>query len=159
MVKVVRQIIAEQSRKVVKAFTGKHKFLLYCGENVCLLYTNQTIEELECVGGIVVQYRFSQLYLVKLFCHLTDIAIVNFFTLYNISAGEGFKSIGENNFCDKLVLQISNEHARTKEKIKSGRRPLDQGHWYIVSRFPVLTRHVVYLYICLYICRTCVRGD
>ena len=43
MVKVVRQIIAEQSRKVVKAFTGaftgKHKFLLYCGENMCVYCT------------------------------------------------------------------------------------------------------------------------
>lgn len=131
---------------------------------MCLLYTNQTIEELECAGGIVVQYWFSQLYLVKLFYHLTDIAIVNSFTLYsftlyNISAGEGFKSISENNFCDKLVLQISNEHARTEEKIKRGRRPLDQGHWYVVSRFPVLTRHVVCLYICLHVCSACVCGD
>jgi len=46
-----------------------------------------------------------------------DIAVVNSFTLYNLSAmNEGMKPISENDFRDKLVLQIINKYGRDKDK-------------------------------------------
>jgi len=51
-----------------------------------------------------------------LFYHLVDIAVVNSSILYNLAAAnEGMKPISENDFRDKLVLQIIEKYGRDKK--------------------------------------------
>ena len=59
-----------------------------------------------------------------LFHHLIDVAVVNSFILYNLLRVEaGEKPISENDFRDKLVLQIIEKHGRKRQEKKLVGRP------------------------------------
>ena len=62
-----------------------------------------------------------------LFYHLIDVAVVNSFILYNLLRAEaGEKPVSENDFRDKLVLQIIEKYGRKRQEKKPiGRPPRD----------------------------------
>ena len=60
----------------------------------------------------------------NLFYHLIDIALVNGFILYNtLQVMSGRKVISENDFCDKLVLEIISKYGRDRCPEKRSGRP------------------------------------